>query len=79
MLRLPQPHYAKLIACLDNPRLPDADKERVEEAIRKYQEWLVELDSIDRAQPDTVERILLDCWESLLLRNYLLSKPKLHH
>ena len=58
MPKLPQPHYAKLTACLENPRLPDADKERVKEAVRKYQKWIEELDSIDRGQADTVDKLV---------------------
>jgi hypothetical protein len=38
MPELSRPHYGKVIACLENPRLPEADKERLEEAIRKYHE-----------------------------------------
>jgi hypothetical protein len=36
MPELSRPHYTKLTACLKNPRLPEADKERLEEATRKY-------------------------------------------
>jgi len=35
MPQLPTPHYDKIIACLKNPRLPDVDKERFEEAVNK--------------------------------------------
>lgn len=56
--RLPTPHLAKLQASLENPRLPDVDRERVEEALTKYREWIQELQSIPRGQPDTVERLV---------------------
>ncbi|MEB3214811.1 MAG: Bpu10I family restriction endonuclease [Nostocales cyanobacterium 94392] len=53
-----RPHYGKLIPCLENPRLPDADKENVEEAIRKYHEWIHELESVECSQVDTVNKLV---------------------
>lgn len=53
-----QPHYTKLIACLNNRRLPESDRERLEEAIRKYHQWISDMESIERGQPDTVERLV---------------------
>ena len=58
MPELSRPHYGKLIACLGNPRLPEADKERLEEAIRKYHEWIIELESVERGQIDTAEKLV---------------------
>ena len=58
MPELSRPHYGKLIACLGNPRLPEADKERLEEAIRKYNEWIIELESVERGQIDTAEKLV---------------------
>ncbi len=53
-----RPHYGKLIACLENPRLPETDKECLEEAIRKYHEWIIELESVEKGQIDTVEKLV---------------------
>lgn len=53
-----RPHYAKLTACLNNRRLPEVDKERLEEAFRKYHEWIAELEAIERGQADTVEKLV---------------------
>jgi len=58
MPKLPQPHYAKLTACLENTRLPDADREGVQEALRKYQEWRDRIESIDAGKPDTLEKLI---------------------
>jgi SAM-dependent methyltransferase len=58
MPELSRPHYAKLAACLNNRRLPEADKERLEEAVRKYHEWIAELEAIERGQADTVEKLV---------------------
>ncbi|MCG5056729.1 MAG: hypothetical protein KA714_01590 [Limnoraphis sp. WC205] len=53
-----RPHYTKLIACLNNPRLPEADQERVREAIQKYHNWIAELEAIKQGQADTVEKLV---------------------
>ncbi|MBF2017793.1 MAG: Bpu10I family restriction endonuclease [Rivularia sp. T60_A2020_040] len=58
MPELSRPHYGKLIACLENPRLPDADKENVEESIKKYHEWIHELESVECSQVDTVNKLV---------------------
>ncbi|PNW32848.1 UNVERIFIED_CONTAM: restriction endonuclease [Euhalothece sp. KZN 001] len=58
MPELSRPHYSKLTACLNNRRLPEADKERLEEAIRKYHEWITEMESIERGQDNTVEQLV---------------------
>ncbi|MHC5776137.1 Bpu10I family restriction endonuclease [Nostoc sp.] len=58
MPEVSRPHYTKLTACLNNRRLPEADKERVQEAVRKYHEWIAELEAIERGQTDTVEKLV---------------------
>lgn len=58
MPELPHPHYSKLKACLDNPRLPDSDREGLEEAMRKYHQWINELESVEGGQTDTVEKLV---------------------
>ncbi|HEY9691728.1 MAG TPA: Bpu10I family restriction endonuclease [Oculatellaceae cyanobacterium] len=58
MPELSRPHYTKLTACLNNRRLPEADKERLEEAVRKYHQWIAELESIERGQADTVQKLV---------------------
>lgn len=39
MINLPKPHGEKLIALLNNQKLPKSDKLRVEKAINEYQKW----------------------------------------
>jgi hypothetical protein len=58
MPQLPTPHYDQIIACLKNPRLPDADKERFQEAVNKYNQWIQALESVEQGQPDTVEKLV---------------------
>jgi hypothetical protein len=53
-----RPHYTKLTACLNNRRLPEAERERLEEAIRKYHDWITELEAVERGREDTVERMV---------------------
>ncbi|MDY6784872.1 MAG: Bpu10I family restriction endonuclease [Cyanobacteriota bacterium] len=58
MSELSRPHYTKLIACLKNRRLPESDKERLEEAIKKYHEWITDMESIERSKANTVEQLV---------------------
>jgi len=55
---LSRPHYTKLTACLKNRRLPESDRERLEEAIKKYHQWISDMESIERGQPDTLEKLV---------------------
>ncbi|MDB9314755.1 Bpu10I family restriction endonuclease [Spirulina sp. CS-785/01] len=58
MPELSRPHYTKLIACLNNRRLPENDRERLEEAINQYHTWIDELESIEQGTQDTVEQLV---------------------
>ncbi|MCF4966745.1 Bpu10I family restriction endonuclease [Nostoc sp. CMAA1605] len=58
MSELSRPHYTKLTACLNNRRLPGSDKERLEEAVRKYHQWIADLEAIECGQLDTVEKLV---------------------
>lgn len=55
MPQLPTPHYKKLTALLQNQRLPDADKERIREAISRYRDWISGLEKVGIGQKDAVE------------------------
>jgi hypothetical protein len=54
----PTPHYNKLKACLRNPRLPAGDKERIEEAINKYKQWIEELEAVELGSDNSVEKLV---------------------
>jgi len=56
--QLPTPHFDKLNALLRNPRLPDADRPRVGEAIKRYREWIGALESVKQDQGDTVAKLV---------------------
>lgn len=58
MHEFPKPHYSKLIACIENLRLPPADKERVQEALVKYQQWIVDMEAIKCGQNDAVNKLV---------------------
>lgn len=58
MPELSHPHYQKLIACLSNRRLPEADKKRLEEAVIRYHQWIATLERIERGQTDTVRQMV---------------------
>lgn len=48
-------HGEKLVALLQNSKLPVSDKNRVEEAILKYDEWIAELKEV---QQDSMENLI---------------------
>ncbi|MDE5094001.1 MAG: hypothetical protein O4804_07140 [Trichodesmium sp. St11_bin5] len=58
MSELPKTRYSKLIAYLNNPSLPDAERNRLEEAVIKYHQWRHELDIVEAMQADTVEKLV---------------------
>jgi len=58
MIQLPTPHYDKLVACINNASLPRGDRDRIEEAVNRYRQWIQELESVERGQPDTVEKLV---------------------
>ena len=58
MPELSRPHYQKLTACLNNPRLPQSDRDRLEEAVNQYHQWIAALEKVERGQADTVEKMV---------------------
>lgn len=52
---LPTPHRAKLYSLLQNPRLPEADRPRVEAAIERYEKWIRELASYTPGHKNSVK------------------------
>lgn len=58
MIELPTPHYDKLVACLKNPRLLKTDRDRLKEAVNRYEQWIQKLESVERGQLDTVEKLV---------------------
>ena len=64
---LPTPHGDKLEALLRNNKLPDGDRERIENAIKHYREWLRDLTSISTIGDNVVEAVrLLNEYRSFL-------------
>lgn len=55
---LPTPHLDKLKAILRNPRLPSADRPRIEEALQKYHAWIGELERIQSEQENTIRQLV---------------------
>ena len=55
---LPTPHLDKLSALLKNPRLPEADRSRVEETIQRYYGWIKELTGIQGRQKGNVQQLV---------------------
>lgn len=55
---LPAPHFSKLKALLENRRLPAADRPGVEEAVRRYEQWIAELQAVKPGLKGSVEKLV---------------------
>lgn len=81
-----KPHLEKLNSALENPKLPDKDKPKIENAIRKYDEWIEELlsakrlSSNKRKEFDSVSnrRKHRDSYKKFLLQNPIHYDMVLH-
>ena len=56
--RVPTPHFDKLNALMKNPRLPEADKSRVREALKRYETWIQEMAAIKPGLSSTVPKLV---------------------
>lgn len=61
-MKLPTPHLEKLNAAIDNPKVPEADLERLKDAKTKYAEWLKNLEAVhvdeQVAAPDRIKAVV---------------------
>lgn len=55
---LPTPHLSKLKALLMNRRLPKADRPRVEEGLKRYEQWIGELQSVKPGQKGAAQKLV---------------------
>lgn len=56
--KLPTPHLSKLKALLKNPRLPKADRPRIQQALDRYAQWISELQAVTSARKETVSKMV---------------------
>ena len=54
----PTPHADKLQALLNNDKLPETDKPRVNEAIKKYQEWVKSIGEIEGEGDEAIKPLV---------------------
>ena len=54
----PTPHLHKLNALLRNPRLPQADYSRVQEALHRYREWIKDLENVSQGDGEAVSKLV---------------------
>jgi len=55
---LPTPHLDKMKALLENRRLPATDKPRVEAALKRYREWITDLEAVKGGQRGAVQGLV---------------------
>ncbi len=56
--KLPTPHLDKLSALMKNPRLPAADKPRVQDALQRYRAWISEMEAVKGGQKGIVQKLV---------------------
>src|SRR5579883_3596502 len=58
----PRPHFEKLKATFRNKKLPVEDKSHVEQAIRDYEKWIMDMDRVmdSREQADRRLQMMVD-------------------
>ena len=54
----PTPHLAKLNALINNRRLPESDRPRVNEAVERYKEWISGMESVKPGRKDSVQKLV---------------------
>ena len=57
-MTFPTPHGDKLKALRENDKLPNSDKDGVEAAIQKYEEWISESKEIIKGGEELVQRLV---------------------
>jgi hypothetical protein len=77
MIQLPTPHYDKLVACLNNARLPVADRDKLKEAQNRYKQWIQNLESVKSGEHDTVERLVefTNCYKRFIELDLIFDSP----
>jgi DNA modification methylase len=55
---LPTPHRDKLMALLENRRLPDVEKARVQTALQRYRNWIEEMEAIKGDKRGAVQQLV---------------------
>ena len=58
MFSLPSPHGDKLRSLIDNNKLPESDKPRVEHALEQYRNWIARLSSVEGSTDDNIRAMV---------------------
>lgn len=55
---LPTPHLAKLEALINNRRLPESDRPRINEAVEHYKQWISDMEAIKPGRKGSVQKLV---------------------
>lgn len=55
---LPTPHLSKLNALINNRRLPESDRPRINEAVERYKEWISDMESVKPGRKGSVQKLV---------------------
>ena len=76
-MTFPAPHSDQLKALRENDKLPDGDKDGVEVAIKKYEEWILESKEIVKGGEELVQRLVeaLNCYKNWIDLDFVFDSP----
>ena len=76
-MTFPTPHGDKLKALRENDKLPDSDKDGLEVAIKKYEEWILESKEIVKGGEELVQRLVeaLNCYKNWIDLDFVFDSP----
>lgn len=55
----PTPHKFKLIAALNNKKMPESDKPQIEETMRRYESWIELMEGIEGTPRECLKRLVV--------------------
>jgi len=58
MSGFPRPHHEKLVATLENDKLPLSDRPRIEQAIERYKQWVGDMDAVTSETHHALEALV---------------------
>ena len=76
-MTFPTPHGHQLKALRENDKLPDSDKDGLEVAIKKYEEWILESKEIVKGGEELVQRLVeaLNCYKNWIDLDFVFDSP----
>ena len=55
---LPTPHLSKLNALVNNRRLPESDRPRINKAVERYNEWISDMELVEPGRKGSIQKLV---------------------